>query len=219
MSFRPPCESAFCCLYLWQTDYSGRRSEKLTDKQKSRLWEQQRNVNFQASCLLEKGKGPAKPDIETLELGPSAPGLPHLCLIHRHLFRNEMKGAGELRTADISKGDIPFCHFEYIEKVGNELMASLESDKYLMGLQKEEFTDRISHYYCEINMLHPFMSGNGVAQRIFFEQLAIHAGYVLNWQGIDPDDWAAANQSGAMGDLTALNAIFAKVVSEARESA
>lgn len=183
MSFRPPCESAFCCLYLWQTDYSGRRSEKLTDKQKSRLWEQQRKVNFQASCLLEKGKGPAKPDIETLELGPSAPGLPHLCLIHRHLFRNEMKGAGELRTADISKGDIPFCHFEYIEKVGNELMASLESDKYLVGLQKEEFTDRISHYYCEINMLHPFMSGNGVAQRIFFEQLAIHAGYVLNWQG------------------------------------
>ena len=61
-------------------------------------------------------------------------------------------------------------------------MASLESDKYLVGLQKEEFTDRISHYYCEINMLHPFMSGNGVAQRIFFEQLAIHAGYVLNWQ-------------------------------------
>ena len=90
--------------------------KKLTDKQKSRLWEQQRKVNFQASCLLEKGKGPAEPDIETLELGPSAPGLPHLCLIHRHLFRNEMKGAGELRTADISKGDIPFCHFEYIEK-------------------------------------------------------------------------------------------------------
>ncbi|MBT1570027.1 DUF2559 family protein, partial [Klebsiella pneumoniae] len=25
--------------------------KKLTDKQKSRLWEQQRNVNFQASCL------------------------------------------------------------------------------------------------------------------------------------------------------------------------
>jgi len=193
--------------------------KKLTDKQKSRLWEQQRKVNFQASCLLEKGKGPAEPDIETLELGPSAPGLPHLCLIHRHLFRNEMKGAGELRTADISKGDIPFCHFEYIEKVGNELMASLESDKYLVGLQKAEFTDRISHYYCEINMLHPFMSGNGVAQRIFFEQLAIHAGYVLNWQGIDPNDWAAANQSGAMGNLTALNAIFAKVVSEAGRSA
>jgi cell filamentation protein len=192
--------------------------KKLTDKQKSRLWEQQRNVNFQASCLLEKGKGPAEPQIESLELGPSAPGLPHLCLIHRHLYRREMKQAGELRTADISKGDIPFCHFEYIEKMGNDLMEALEYDKYLVGLSKAEFTDRISHYYCEINMLHPFMSGNGISQRIFFEQLAIHAGYVLDWRDIDPAQWVAANQSGAMGELTALNAIFAKVVSEARES-
>lgn len=192
--------------------------KKLTDKQKSRLWEQQRSVNFQASCLLEKGNGPSEPHLETLELGPSAPGLPHLCVIHRHLYRREMKNAGELRTADISKGDIPFCHFEYLEKVGNELMAALENDKYLVGLEKATFIDKISHYYCEINMLHPFMSGNGIAQRIFFEQLAIHADYQLRWEGIDPDDWASANQSGAMGDLTALNTLFAKVVSEARES-
>ncbi|HAW9145192.1 TPA: YhfG family protein [Salmonella enterica subsp. enterica serovar Infantis] len=27
--------------------------KKLTDKQKSRLWEQRRNVNFQQSCRLE----------------------------------------------------------------------------------------------------------------------------------------------------------------------
>ena len=192
--------------------------KKLTEKQKSRLWEQQRNLNFQANCLLEKGKGPSDPHIETLELGPPAPGLPHLCLIHRHVYRHEMKQAGEVRTADIAKGDIPFCHFEYIEKVGNELMAALENDRYLVGLEKEAFAAKISHYYCEINMLHPFMSGNGIAQRIFFEQLAIHAGYQLSWKDIDPHAWASANQSGAMGDLTALNAIFAKVVSEARES-
>ena len=192
--------------------------KKLTDKRKSRLWEQQRNVNFQASCLLEKGNGPSEPHIETLELGPSAPGLPHLCHIHRHLYRREMKRAGEFRTADIAKGDIPFCHFEYIEKMGNELMEALENDKYLVGLQKDAFTGKVSHYYCEINMLHPFMSGNGISQRIFFEQLAIHAGYTLDWRDIDPDQWVVANQSGAMGDLTALNAIFAKVVSEARES-
>ena len=192
--------------------------KKLTDKQKSRLWEQQRSVNLQASCLLEKGHGPSAPHIETLELGPSAPGLPHLCLIHRHLYHSEMKRAGEFRTDDIFKGDIPFCHFEYIEKMGNELMADLESEKYLVGLQKETFVNRVSHYYCEINMLHPFMSGNGIAQRVFFEQLAIHAGYMLDWRGIDPEQWVAANRSGATGDLTALNAVFAKVVSEARES-
>ncbi|WP_395300893.1 putative adenosine monophosphate-protein transferase Fic [Enterobacter sp. ECC-175] len=192
--------------------------KKLTDRQKSRLWEQQRSVNFQASCLLEKGHGPSEPDIETLELGPSAPGLPHLCLIHRHLYRREMKQAGEFRTDDISKGDIPFCHFEYIEKMGNELMADLEGDKYLVGLEKDAFVEKISHYYCEINMLHPFISGNGIAQRVFFEQLAIHAGYALDWRDIDPERWVAANRSGATGDVRDLNAIFAKVVSDARET-
>lgn len=129
-----------------------------------------------------------------------------------------MKRAGEFRTDDIFKGDIPFCHFEYIEKMGNELMAALESEKYLTGLEKAAFIEKISHYYCEINMLHPFSRGNGIAQRVFFEQLAIHAGYSLDWRDIDPEEWVSANRSGATGDLTALNAIFAKVVSEARES-
>ena len=142
--------------------------KKLTDKQKSRIWEQQRNVNLQASCLLEKGHGPSEPHIETLELGPSAPGLPHLCLIHRHLYRKELKRAGEYRTDDIFKGDIPFCHFEYIEKMGNELMADLESEKYLVGLQKETFVNRVSHYYCEINMLHPFCMSVYFCRRILF---------------------------------------------------
>jgi len=192
--------------------------KKLTDKQKSRLWEKTRNANFQASRRIEKGIGPSEPNIETLELGPSTPGLPHLCSLHRHLYRREMKRAGEFRTADISKGDIPFCHFEYIEKMGNELMEALEYDKYLVGLSKEKFTDRVSHYYCEINMLHPFMSGNGISQRIFFEQLAIHAGYVLRWDDITPEAWSQANQSGAMGNLQPLIELFTKVVNEAVET-
>ena len=78
--------------------------------------------------------------------------------------------------------------------------------------------ERLAHYYCEINVLHPFRVGSGLAQRIFFEQLAIHAGYQLSWQGIEKEAWNQANQSGAMGDLTALQMIFSKVVSEAGES-
>jgi len=41
------------------TDQLGRRKvKKLTDRQKSRLWEQQRNVNFQASRRLEGVESP-----------------------------------------------------------------------------------------------------------------------------------------------------------------
>lgn len=64
-------------------------------------------------------------------------------------------------------------------------MQDLEEEGYLVGLEKAKFVERLAHYYCEINVLHPFRVGSGLAQRIFFEQLAIHAGYQLSWQGIE----------------------------------
>ncbi|NYU09165.1 cell filamentation protein Fic [Enterobacteriaceae bacterium CCUG 67584] len=154
----------------------------------------------------------------TLGLGPLLRGLPHLCAIHQHIYQDIFDWAGDIREMDIYQGDTRFCHFAYIEKEGNALMQDLEEEGYLVGLEREEFINRLSHYYCEINVLHPFRIGNGIVQRIFFEQLAIHAGYQLDWRDIDPEEWAQANQSGAMGDLSALNAIFSKVVSEAGET-
>lgn len=154
----------------------------------------------------------------TIELGPRVRGLPYLCAIHRQLYQDIFDWAGKLREVDIYQGDTPFCHFAWIEKEGNALMQDLEEEGYLSGLPKEKFVVRLAHYYCEINMLHPFRIGSGLAQRIFFEQLAIHAGYTLAWNGIQVDEWNQANQSGAMGDLSALQAIFRKVVSEAEET-
>lgn len=151
----------------------------------------------------------------TIELGPLVRGLPHLRTIHRQLYQDIFDWAGQLREVDIYQGDTPFCHFAYIEKEGNALMQDLEEEGYLVGLEKAKFVERLAHYYCEINVLHPFRVGSGLAQRIFFEQLAIHAGYQLSWQGIEKEAWNQANQNGAMGDLTALQMIFSKVVSEA----
>lgn len=154
----------------------------------------------------------------TIELGPLVRGLPHLCAIHRQLYQDIFDWAGQLREVDIYQGDTRFCHFAYIEKEGNALMQDLEEEGYLVGLAHEKFVERLAHYYCEINVLHPFRLGSGLAQRIFFEQLALHAGYALSWQGIAVETWKQANQSGAMGDLSALRAIFQKAVSEARET-
>ncbi|AMO46853.1 putative adenosine monophosphate-protein transferase fic [Enterobacter sp. FY-07] len=154
----------------------------------------------------------------TLELGPLARGLPHLCAIHHHLYQDVFDWAGQFREVDIYQGDTRFCHFGYIEKEGNALMQQLENEEWLCGLEKAEFVERLAHFYCEINMLHPFRLGNGIAQRIFFEQLALHADFSLDWREADPARWGAANQAGAMGDLASLCAIFSKVVSEASES-
>ncbi|MCU6421041.1 putative adenosine monophosphate-protein transferase Fic [Klebsiella aerogenes] len=154
----------------------------------------------------------------TIPLGPHGRGLPHLCAIHRQLYQDLFDWAGKLREIDIYQGDTPFCHFAWIEKEGNALMRKLEEEDYLCEQPRETFVERLSWYYGEINVLHPFRLGNGLTQRIFFEQLAIHAGYLLDWRGIEPDAWSQANQLGAMGDPEPLERIFRKVVSEARES-
>lgn len=198
-------------------------TKKLTDKQKSRLWQQLRSRSFQASSRLDILEPHAQDEtiaqrVETIELGPLHRGLPWLCAIHQQLFQDVFDWAGELRDVDISKGETRFCHFEYIENEGNDLMQEMEDEHYLVGLARDEFVERLAHYYCEINVLHPFFVGSGRAQRVFFEQLAIHAGYVLDWSDVDPDEWQTANQAGALGDLNPLCEIFTKVVSEARES-
>lgn len=193
--------------------------KKLTDKQKSRLWEQSRNTNFQASYSLDPAEYDLAPQrVAMMTLGPQKRGLPYLCAIHQQLYQGIADWAGKFRDMDVTHGETPFCHFAWIEKEGNTLMRCLESEGYLAGLPREAFITRLAHYYCEINVLHPFRSGNGLALRIFFEQLAIHAGYLLNWRDIDPDSWRQANQSGALGDPEPLRDIFAKVVSDAQET-
>ncbi len=151
----------------------------------------------------------------TLALGPEQPGLPHLCAIHYHLFQDLFDWAGEIRAVDIYQDDTRFCHFDYIEKEGNALMQALEDEAWLTDLDNEAFVTRLAHYYCEINVLHPFRYGNGRAQRIFFEQLALHAGYCLDWHEVQRGPWREANQAGAMGELAPLVAIFREVVKPA----
>ncbi|UCB32522.1 cell filamentation protein Fic [Duffyella gerundensis] len=152
----------------------------------------------------------------TIELGPKHPGLPHLRQIHRTLFQDIYDWAGELRNVDLYQDDTPYCHCEYLEKEGNALMAGLEEENGLQRLEKQAFVERLAWYYGEINMLHPFRDGNGRAQRLFFEQVALHAGYLIDWSQTERESWLAASQQAAAGETDALAAIFAKVVSEAK---
>ncbi len=121
----------------------------------------------------------------TIELGPLVRGLPHLLTLHRQLYQDIFDWAGQLREVDIYQGDTPFCHFAYIEKRGQCPDAGSGGRRLSGWPEKAKFVERLAHYYCEINVLHPFRVGSGLAQRIFFEQLAIHAGYQLSWQGIE----------------------------------
>jgi cell filamentation protein len=136
-----------------------------------------------------------------LKESPVRPGydLRHLCAIHQRIFGDIYDWAGQIRTIAIAKGSW-FCLPQYIESSAAEIFRTLHGEGLLRGLPRDEFTDRLTYYLGEVNAVHPFREGNGRAQRVFFEQLAGDAGYVLDWQRLDADRNIAASAAIMGGD-------------------
>jgi cell filamentation protein len=78
-----------------------------------------------------------------------------------------------------------------------EVFGGLAKERYLRGLPRDGFLDRSTHYFAEVNAIHPFREGNGRAQRAFFRQLSREAGWPIDWSDLDPD----ANEDASMASL------------------
>ena len=67
----------------------------------------------------------------------------------------------------------------------------------------------MAHYYACLNQIHPFREGNGRTQRLFWGQVALHAGWYVDFVGMSK----AANDEASRvasqeGDLEPLIAMF-----------
>ncbi|MCP1311309.1 Fic/DOC family protein [Paenibacillus tyrfis] len=111
--------------------------------------------------------------------------LTHLKSIHQHIFQDVYPFAGKLRTEDIVKDTFRFAPTQFLESSATDLFRDLAEEKFLKDLSMADFAKRASHYMAEINVLHPFREGNGRTQREFIRQLAVNAGYQLNWSRVD----------------------------------
>ena len=127
-----------------------------------------------------------EPDFEDFSLSA-------LRKIHFHLFQDIYPWAGSLRTIDVSKGATRFANALRIEPEADKLFEQLARECQLVNLSREQFTQRLAHYYCELNVIHPFRDGNGRAQRVMFEIICINAGYLPRWDPIEREEWIAAN--------------------------
>jgi NAD(P)-dependent dehydrogenase (short-subunit alcohol dehydrogenase family) len=112
------------------------------------------------------------------------------------------EGADELaRAAPEAFGgvDILCCNAGVFPNVPLRDMTPADLDLVLQtnlrGLERDPFVDRLTYYLGEINALHPFREGNGRAQRAFAGQVARQAGYVLRWDGLDPEQNVHASQA------------------------
>jgi cell filamentation protein len=134
--------------------------------------------------------------------------LPALRAIHFYLFQDLYDWAGELRTVDISKGSTRFANVSRLEPEADKLFRQLAQENYLTGLPRDRFVARLAHYYCELNVIHPFRDGNGRAQRLMFEVISINAGFELRWEPIGRAEWVDANIAAYNCRLDALTGLL-----------
>ena len=131
--------------------------------------------------------------------------------IHRYIFDGIYKWAGEVRRTDISKGNI-FCQHELIEVNAEVLFNELKSENYLEGLDKETMIKRLAYYLGDLNTIHPFREGNGRVQRLFIRELALRAGYLINFDGITPEEMIKASDAAFRYEYEPMEAIIAKSI-------
>ncbi len=112
--------------------------------------------------------------------------------IHKFIFDPLYAWAGNIRSISIEKGYSNFCPVEKIEQRQAELFNLLKKENYLQNLSVDDFAERITYYFGEINMLHPFREGNGRTQREFIYQLSKAAGHELDLTNITQEQMLKA---------------------------
>jgi cell filamentation protein len=136
----------------------------------------------------------------------------HLQAIHRYIFQDVYSWAGKLRTLDIGKQGRWFCRPDYIDKSLTELLAKLGDESFLRSTSLDTFVSRAAHYLGELNAIHPFREGNGRAQREFIRELALQAGFGMDWSKVSREEMYPASEiSFNTGDIGPLVKILARI--------
>lgn len=142
---------------------------------------------------------------------PGSYDLTHLSAFHRRIFGRVYPWAGEIGTVAIAKTDL-FCLPQHIEPYAAEVFGQLADEKHLRGLPRTQFVDRITHYFAEVNAMHPFREGNGRTQRAFFGQLSRDAGWPIDWSSLEANVNTDASVASLRGDNNPLRAMLDALV-------
>ncbi len=104
--------------------------------------------------------------------------------IHRQLFGDLFPFAGDIRYVTEVQRTV-FCLPQYIPSMAEQLFSGLKEEHFLKGLNREEFAQSLAYYMAEVHALHPFMDGNTRTLRLFFDQLSLHAGWIIDLTLLD----------------------------------
>lgn len=127
--------------------------------------------------------------------------------IHKYLFQDVYRWAGDIRNCNIAKQDM-FCLKEHIESFGTDVFNRLKKEKYFVGYDNETTLDKLVELFADVNALHAFREGNGRSQRVFIESLAKINGIYLDLTNVSKMDMIVASHESINGDYKKLRDMF-----------
>lgn len=126
-------------------------------------------------------------DIHGLEVG-TVKGLQD---IHRYLFQDLYDFAGKVRNLNISKGNFRFANVLYLEAALNAVEKMPEAT-----------FEQIIEKYVEMNIIHPFLEGNGRSTRIWLDLIfKKNLKKVVDWRKVDKKLYLQAMERSPVNDL------------------
>ena len=127
--------------------------------------------------------------------------------IHKYLFQDVYRWAGDIRNCNIAKQDL-FCLTEHIEAFGTDVFSQLQREKYFIDYDNETTIDKLVELFANINALHPFREGNGRSQRVFIESLAKINGIYLDLTNVSKMNMIIASHESINGNYEKLKEMF-----------
>lgn len=123
--------------------------------------------------------------------GLQAGSFDSLIQIHKYLFDELYDFAGKIRGVNLAKGNFRFIPVIYLK----------EALKTIEKMPQSNY-DEIIEKYVEMNVAHPFREGNGRSMRIWLDLiLKEELGQVVDWSGVDKEDYLFAMQRSPVRDL------------------
>ncbi len=143
---------------------------------------------------------------------PGRYDLLHVQGFHQVIFGVLYPWAGQIRTVMIAKPGSLFALPHQIHAHATEFATHLADQRFLRGLDRAGFIDRLAPLWDELDRLHPFRDGNGRAIRAMLGQLALDADHHLSWARLDRQANLDAALAGTLDDHLPRRALLAGLV-------
>ncbi|MFZ0688570.1 MAG: Fic family protein [Acidobacteriaceae bacterium] len=108
---------------------------------------------------------------------------------HQAIFRDIYDWAGSYRrgVGTMTKGrdlgyQVTYGNSQFVPAEMMRIFQELAAGDYLGGLDSDRFAARLAYFYSELDSTHPFREGNSRTLRQFTADLALTAGYELDWE-------------------------------------